>query len=183
LFLARCVLIKIRPDAMPALAAQLGFRLTPVSYKNFDTYNAKPGAKLQKPDMTELEALQSLVPKQLIKVCTSRAEAYFARKEVHERFAKEDFWRYWTAVLAHGVVQYATEDDAYVAAKSSVGGLLGNGLLRRLHTREQWQHAKQAWTCTRDVWTKSFNLMAKELWCQHRTVIETNPLAMNSLRY
>jgi len=129
-----------------SLSGQLSFRLTPVSYENIDKYNAKPGAKLQKPNMTELEALQSLVPKRLIKICTSRAEAYFAQKEVHERFAKEDFWRYWTAVLAHGVVQYATEDDAYVAAKSSIEGLL---LEARLHARARYytndySHAVQA---------------------------------------
>jgi hypothetical protein len=67
-------------------------------------------------------------------------------------------------VLAHGIVQYSAEDDAYVAEKSSIEGLLGNALLRKLHTRAQWQDAKQAWTAPRDELTAQFNRKAKELW-------------------
>ena len=88
--------------------------------------------------MTEFEALQQLLPKQLIKLFRARAEAYFADKGMHEEYDKDGLWRYWAAVIAHGIVQYSTERDAYVVEKSSIDGLLGNGLLRKLHTFERF---------------------------------------------
>ena len=70
----------------------------------------------------------------------------------------------WAAVIAHGIVQYSTEKDAYVANKSSIDGLLGNTFLRKLHIHARWQDAKKAWTAPRDDLTAHFNRKAKELW-------------------
>lgn len=111
--------------------------------------------------MSEFEALLQLLPRQLIKLFRARAEAYFVEKDIHEEYDRDGLWRYWAAVIAHGIVQYCTEDDAYVAEKSSIDGLSGNTLL---HTRPQWQHAKQAWTAPRDDLTAHINRKAKHLW-------------------
>jgi len=134
-----------------------GFFPNPLPYESFGQYSAKAGAKLQDPEMSEFGALRELLSRQLIKLFRTRAEAYFAGKYMHEEYDKDGLWRYWTAVIGHGVVQYSTEDDAYVAEKSSIDGLLGNAFLRRLHTRAQWQQAKQAWTAPRDQLTVHFN--------------------------
>ena len=79
-----------------------------------------------------------------IKLFRARTEAYFAKNNIHKEYNNDGLWKYWAAVITHGVVQYSTEDDAYVTKKSSIDGLLGNLLLRKLHTHSQWKHAKQA---------------------------------------
>ena len=154
----------IRVGPIPDAASDLGFVANPIAYESFGKYTATSGAKLRDPEMSEFEALQQLLPKPLIKLFRARAEAYFAANDIHKEYDKDGLWRYWAAVIAHGIVQYSTERDAYVAEKSSIDGLLGNGLLRKLHTFEQWQNAKQAWTATRDDLTAHFNHKAKELW-------------------
>lgn len=165
------ILIKIRVGPLPDAATDLGFIRNPVPYESFGKYSAMPGAKTEDVEMSEFGALQQLVSKRLIKIFQARAEAWFAERNMHEEYDKGGFWRYWTAVIAHGIVQYSTEDDAYVAEKSSIDGLLGNALLRKLHTRPQWQHAKQAWTATRDQLTDHFNDKAKQLWVPTQYVI------------
>lgn len=156
--------MKIRVGAPPKVAVELGFTQNPIPYVSMGQYSAKAGAKLQQPDMSEFDALRRLVTKPLLKVLRTRAEAYFAANNLDAEYDADGVWRYWAAVIAHGIVQYSREEDAYVAEKSSVGGMLGNGLLRRLHSRAQWQHAKQAWTAPRDAWTDQFNSRARELW-------------------
>ncbi len=148
----------------PEAATDLGFISNPIPYQSFGKYSAKAGAKTRNSEMTELEALKELLPRRLIKLFRARAEAYFAEKKLIEEYDKDGLWRFWSAVIGHSVVQYSREKDAYVAAKSSFEGLLGNGFLRSLHTFEQWQHAKQAWTAPRDDLTAHFNSKAKELW-------------------
>jgi len=143
---------------------ELGFVPNPVAYESFGQYSAKAGARLQDPGMSEWDALRALLSQALLKLLRARAEAYFAARGAHDEYDRDGVWRYWTAVIAHGIVQYATEKDAYVADKSSVEGLLGNALLRRLHTFERWQQAKQAWTAPRSEWRVHFNHKAEELW-------------------
>lgn len=162
--MSRVSLTKIRVGPPPKVAVDLGFSSNPIPYESFGQYTAKAGAKLQKPEMTEFEALQELLPRRLIKLFRARAEAYFVDEGLNEEYDKDGFWRYLAAVIAHGIVQYSTERDAYIAEKSSIDGLLGNGLLRKLHTHSQWQHAKQAWTAPRDDLTAHFNRRARELW-------------------
>lgn len=157
-------LMKIRVGPVPKKAADAGFIQNPIPYESFGQYTAKPGAKLQNPEMSEFEALQKLVSKRLMKLFRARAEAYFTDHDIPKEYDADGLWRYWAAVIGHGIVQYATEDDAYITEKSSIDGLLGNALLRKLHTRSQWQHAKQAWTATRDDLTRHFNRKAKDLW-------------------
>ena len=157
-------LTKIRVGDLPDIAMELGFTQNPIPYASVGQYSAKAGAKLQQPDMSEFDALRQLVSKPLLKVFRARAEAYFAANNLHAEYDADGVWRYWAAVIAHGIVQYSTEDDAYVADKSSVDGMLGNGLLRKLHSRAQWQRAKQAWTAPRDALTDHFNSRARELW-------------------
>jgi len=156
--------VLIRIERLPEAATELGFLLNPIPYQSFGMYSAKAGAKSRNSEMTELEALKELLPRRLIKLFRARAEAYFAGNDMHEEYDKDGLWRYWSAVIGHGIVQYSTERDAYVADKSSIEGLLGNALLRELHTFAQWQHAKQAWTAPRDDMTAHFNRTAQELW-------------------
>ena len=66
-------------------------------------------------------------------------------------------------MLAHGLVQYAEECDAYVAPKSSLDDLLSNEFLRNLHMFDEWQHAKQAWIGDRDEMTCVFNMQVRDL--------------------
>ena len=84
-----------------------------------------------------------------MKLFRARAEAYFTVKNVSTEYDKDGLWRYWAAVIGHGIVQYSTERDAYTAEKSSIDGLLGNGFLRKLHTRPQWQACKAGMDCTK----------------------------------
>ena len=156
--------MKFRVGAPPKVAMELGFTQNPIPYVSMGQYSAMAGAKLQQPDMSEFDALRQLVIKPLLKVFRARAEAYFAANNLHAEYDADGVWRYWAAVIAHGIVQYSTEDDAYIADKSSVDGMLGNGLLRKLHSRAQWQRAKQAWTAPRDALTDHFNSRARELW-------------------
>lgn len=157
-------LIKIRVGPLPAAAVAFGFVRNPITYDSFGKYTAKAGAKKQQPEMSEFEALRELLSTQLIKLLRARAAAYFAEKDAHEEYHPDGMWRYWAAVIAHGVVKYSREKDAYVAEQSSGHGLLGNTFLRELHTLAQWQHAKQAWTAPRDALTAHFNRKARELW-------------------
>lgn len=174
-------MIKIRRDALPKAATDMGFVRNPTAYESFGQYSARAGAKLQRPEMTEFEALRQLLPKQLLKLLRARARAYFVEKDIGEQYDSDGLWRYWAAVIAHGIVQYSTEDDAYVAEKSSVNGLLSNTLLRKLHTRPQWQQAKQAWTATRDDLTAHFNSKAKELWVPTQCELKIISLPFNGL--
>jgi len=117
-----------RVGALPPKAVEHGFFPNPLPYESFGQYSAKAGAKLQDPEMSEFGALRELLSRQLIKLFRTRAEAYFAGKYMHEEYDKDGLWRYWTAVIGHGVVQYSTEDDAYVAEKSSIDGVVGQRL-------------------------------------------------------
>ncbi len=82
----------------------------------------------------------------------------------------EAFWRFfWCATIGHDIVNYQQlERDAYVHKNSSLSGLLGNDLLRFLHSLEQWKCAKKLWTLPRDTLTEYFNKKSCELWipCQ-----------------
>lgn len=157
---------------LPQQATDLGFVPNPLPYESFGQYDAKAGAKLQDPEMSELDALKELVSRPLIKLLRARALAYFTANDISAEYDKDGLWRYWAAVIGHGIVQYSTEDDAYVAEKSSIDGLLGNAFLRKLHTRLQWQHAKQAWTAPRNDFTVHFNHKAKELWIPTQCVLK-----------
>ena len=100
--------MKFSVGPIPKVAADLGFQRNPISYESFGQYSAKAGAKLQHPEMSEFEALQQLLPKPLIKLFRARAEAYFAENDIHEEYDGDGLWRYWAAVIAHGIVQYCT---------------------------------------------------------------------------
>ncbi len=73
------------------------------------------------------------------------------------RLLKEAFWKYFAAVLGHGLVKYPQERDAYVSEKSNITGLYRNQFLCDLHTFEQWQHAKQIFVLPVGHLTNAFN--------------------------
>ncbi len=65
---------------------------------------------------------------------------------------------FFCATIGHGIVNYRQKRDAYVHKNSSLSGLLGNDLLRFLHSLEQWKRAKKLWTLPRDTLTEYFNM-------------------------
>ncbi len=79
---------------LPKQAIELGFQRNPIPYETFGQYSAKSGAKLEGPEMTELEALQTLLPKRLIKVFRARAKAYLTGKDRSQEYSKGGFWKY-----------------------------------------------------------------------------------------
>ena len=149
---------------LPQKAVQLGFQKTPLTYESFGRSSVEPGPKNRYPEMTALGALTLLMTDELIIHFQKRAKAYARANDVNVDCSIEAIWRYVAAVLAHGIVQYSTEEDAYKAAKSSLNGLLSNDFLRQLHTHEAWKRAKQAFTGDKDVMTSVFNRQAKEIW-------------------
>lgn len=113
--------MKFRVGAPPKVAVELGFTQNPIPYVSMGQYSAKAGAKLQQPDLSEFDALRRLVTKPLLKVFCARAEAYFAANNLDAEYDADGVWRYWAAVIAHGIVQYSREVDAYIAEKV-IGG-------------------------------------------------------------
>lgn len=150
--------------SLPEIAVELGFKMTPLTYESFGEYSVEPGPKDRDPEMTALGALTLLMTDDLIKHFQKRAAAYARLNNIDMDYSQDGVWRYVAAVLAHGVVQYSTEEDAYRAAKSSLSGLLSNDFLRKLHTHEAWKRAKQAFAGEKEVMTHVFNRQSKAIW-------------------
>lgn len=91
-----------------------------------------------------------------------QAKAVCAENQWKDDTSPQAFWRYFSAVIGHGIVQFSEEREAYVAEKSSVGGLLGNKFLHDMHTFEEWWHAKQMFWAPLDELTTQFNSKSKE---------------------
>lgn len=153
-----------KPHQLPAVAREVGFVSRELPYVSHGKFTAIPGPKQKNQSLTPLAALKLFVSTSLVEYLLRRARAFVAEKSLQMEPMVDDFWRYFSAVLGHGIVQYPEEQDAYVGDKRRVAGLLGNELLRRLHSFDEWQRAKQMFTGTRDDLTDHFNRTAKELW-------------------
>ncbi len=123
-----------------------------------------PGPKKQDPNLSPWGALQILLGDTLIGYLCDQAKRVTTANGWNDDTSVDAFWKYWVAVISHGLVQYPEERDAYVAAKSSISGLLSNDFLRTLHHFEGWQHAKQMFVAEKEFLTDSFNGKAEALW-------------------
>jgi hypothetical protein len=128
--------------------------------------------------MTPLGALKCLIDDRVIQHVLNRAKVFNAEHNFDTKYTSSSFWRYFSAVIGHGVVQYSEERDAYVAEKSSISGLLSNDFLRSLHTFNEWQSAKQAFTGNREQLTQFFNEASENLWTPSQYV--QNPFSLLS---
>jgi hypothetical protein len=151
------------PNVLPPEAVEAGFQARPISNPYYGPFALKPGPKNPSPDHSPLEVLQLYMDDALIKQFIINACKVQTEKKWEDEVSHGAFWRYVTAVLADGVVQYAEEQDAYRSSKANVAGLYGNSLLRNLHTFEQWQHAKQMFYVPLGVLTDAFNRKSAEL--------------------
>ena len=86
--------------------------MTPLTYESFGEYSLEPGPKDRNPEMTALGVLTLLMTDDLSKHFQKRAAAYAHSNNIDIDYSIEGVWRYASAVLAHGVVQYSTEEDA-----------------------------------------------------------------------
>ncbi len=125
---------------LPLTATDEGFIKRPV-------VKGSGGPKTLDKNLTPLGALRELLGDQLPQRFSLVAKATAAEKGWRDDTSITAFWKYFTAVVGHGVVHYAEERDAYVP-KSSVAGLYGNSLLSALHDFSQFQNAKQMFALT-----------------------------------
>ncbi len=144
------------PD-LPPEAVQAGFVLKPISNPYYGPFTLKSGPKDPNPNISPFEAIHLFIDDGLIKQFQLNALAINAAKEWNEDCTKEAFWKYFAAVLGHGLVKYPEERDAYTSEKSNVAGLYRNQFLCDLHTFEQWQHSKQIFSLPVGPLTEAFN--------------------------
>ncbi len=152
-----------RVGNLPSVAVDEGFVSRPLAYDSFGAFTAKSGPKYPDKAQTPLAALR-LITDQVVDFFLRSAAYKLAEKEIDRKLTPSGFWSYVSATIGHGIVQHAHEQDAYVADKSSVSGLLGNDFLRNLHTLEGWKLAKQIWVGTRDQLTEFFNAVSRDIW-------------------
>jgi hypothetical protein len=150
------------PD-LPPEAVQAGFVPKPISNPYYGPFTLKPGPKDPNPNISPFEAVHLFIDNGLIKQFQLNALANNSAKQWGEDCSKEAFWKYFAAVLGHGLVEYPQERDAYVAEKSNIAGLYRNQFLCDLHTFEQWQHAKQIFVLPVGHLTNAFNRRTEAL--------------------
>jgi hypothetical protein len=153
-----------RASGFPLEAKDCGFTRNPISYESKGKFSANSGPKVRDESMTPLGALKCLIDDRVIQHVLNRAKVFNAEHNLDTKYTLSSFWRYFSAVIGHGVVQYSEERDAYVAEKSSISGLLSNNFLRSIHTFNEWQSAKQAFTGDREQLTLFFNEASENLW-------------------
>jgi hypothetical protein len=153
---------------IPADLASQGFTSRPVGYESFGKFSASSGPRDRAQAPTPLAAVRCFLTDDVLALFLSSAKEKNLDGTVINETTLESFWRYFCATIGHGIVNYRQERDAYVHKNSSLSGLLGNDLLRSLHSLEQWKHAKKLWTLPRDTLTECFNKKSRDLWipCQ-----------------
>lgn len=129
----------------------------------FGKYTKVSGPKNPNAKLSPLQALRLFVNDDLATRFSESAAKVSSENQWSDETSVLAFWKYFAAVLGHGIVQYAEERHAYVAEKSSVAGLLSNSFLRDLHTFEEWQHAKQLFAVSHIDLSSHFNQRASDL--------------------
>jgi len=129
----------------------------------FGKFTQVPGPKNPDVNLSPLQALRLFVNDTLATRFSNSAAKVSSQNQWTDETSVHAFWKYFAAVLGHGIVQYAEERQAYVAEKSSVAGLLSNSFLRDLHTFEEWQHAKQLFAMSHIDLSAHFNQRASDL--------------------
>ncbi len=148
--------------------ASQGFTKAQQPYDLLPKFTLQSGPRNPDPNMTPLDAVRKFLTKEVCEVFVNNAKNKSKENNYKLEASSEGFIRYYCAVIAHGLVQYQEEKDAYVASKSSIGGLLGNPMLKSLHTFQEWQQAKVIYSTSKDQITIIFNEKSDELWvhCQ-----------------
>lgn len=157
-------IIFFRSIQLPPEAKAEGFVGKPVTYRSFGKFTANSGPRHPGLATTPLGAFQCMMNSDVIQLFIHTGKSVAAEKGITIESSAHEVYRYVVATIGHGIVQYAHEQDAYVAEKSDVCGLLGNDLLRSLHTEKRWQDAKQAFSVDRDQLTDHFNKISGEQW-------------------
>jgi len=148
---------KIDVPPLPSAATDEGFVKRPVGYASYGKFKGSGGPKNLDKNLTPLGALRELLGNQLPQRFSLVAKATAAEKGWTDDTSITAFWKYFAAVIGHGLVQYVEERDAYVAPKSSIAGLYGNEFLSLLHNFHQFQHAKQMFALTVNELETIFN--------------------------
>jgi hypothetical protein len=161
--------LKIRSFPLPAEYVALGFTSSPKPYKSFGKFTLKSGPCFPEKAQTPLDAVRCLVDDEVISCFILHAKKNAAENDIEANTEASYFWKFFAATIAHGIVDYAQEKDAYVGKNSNICGLFGNEFLKSLHTQEEWASAKQIWSMPRDELTSLFNDRIRVLWvpCQY----------------
>jgi len=135
-----------RASGFPQEAKDCGFTKNPISYESKGKFTANSEPNVRDKSMTPLGALQQFIDDRVIQHLLNSTKVFNADNNIDIINTSSSFWRYFAAVIGHGVVQYSEERDALVAEKSSVPGLLSNDFLQSLHIFNEWQSGIQAFT-------------------------------------
>jgi hypothetical protein len=160
-----------RATQAPSIAKDNGFFVSTRGAFPTAHFTLTPGPVGASTTITPIEALNLTIPHVFIQHLLDSAILNNGLLQSNLSIEKSTVYDYIRSTVAHGLVQYSHEADAYRNPdnpESSVFGLFGNSYLKSIYTLSQWREAKKLFAGDRDAMTRIFNENADKKWIPSR---------------